>query len=120
MSYSNAKWVGGDLNPEQVRCLETICAVQRAYNLVHYLAGATTEEKFVFSSAGLVVRFKRDLSTFDGDGLTRLVLAAHRNAVRVQISPRSRFSVEIRLHVWGSERPAGERHPTMEDVLGSN
>lgn len=56
--------------------------------------------------------FRADCSTFDGDLLTRIVVAAHRFRVRVEIMPGG-----TRLKLWMSARSEDgamhERHPGL-------
>lgn len=119
--YSNAGWLGAHLNEGQTRCLDTLCSIERAHNLAPYLMGETNEEKFVFNQwSGLSVKFGGLISTFDDDKLTRLVLAAHENAVRVEIAPHGPTSFQIALSPRERKGSMFERHPSIEDVLGSN
>lgn len=58
-----------------------------------------------------------DLSTYDGDELTRLVLLAHEKCIRVEIDsggPR-----RVRISIWKREREGAmhTRHPTIDQVL---
>ena len=57
------------------------------------------------------------LSTFDYDELTRLVWAAHKYAVRVQIQPGGPGLIKLVLHPRRREGGITERHPTLEDVM---
>ena len=61
------------------------------------------------------------LSTFDGDSLTRLVLAAHAHAIRVDISPCNFQHVELMLHprVRESNGHSYSWHPTIEQAIES-
>ena len=60
----------------------------------------------------------QNLSTFDFDGLTRLVLMSHRDCIRSEISgsgPRM-----IRLSIWKRTEREGrffEKHPTIETAI---
>ncbi len=59
-----------------------------------------------------------DISTFDFDELTRLVIAAHDECVRVAICHSGPGMVKIRL--WPRLNRDGEfyeKHPTMEDAI---
>lgn len=58
-----------------------------------------------------------DLSTFDFDGLTRLVLLAHALCVRVSVSPCNMQYLEIMFHPRTREGYAYQRHPTMEEAV---
>lgn len=70
---------------------------------------------------GYGFRVKHDvggLSTFDFNELTRLVLMAHRDCIRVSVSPLSfRF---LSIEIWqrqGTEGSISERHPTIEQAI---
>lgn len=60
------------------------------------------------------------LATFDFDGLTRLVIAAHAYGVRAQVSPCGPRDIRITLHPRKS-RSGGftERHPTILQAIES-
>ena len=116
---SNRDWIkrntGQDISDNQARCLDTlVTAVDRIYNLEKYLAGKETRHRFQFVHDGLRVYYKGTVSTFDCSRLTRLVLEAHRNAVRVEISPRSQMSFEIWLTPRSATGYSWERHPSLE------
>lgn len=69
---------------------------------------------------GWVVKHDRgDLATYDFDQLTRLVLAAHEQAIRVSIMPLNFNTVKIAI--WKREREGGmtKRHPTIEQAIES-
>jgi hypothetical protein len=60
------------------------------------------------------------LATFDFDTLTRLVIAAHDECVRVEISASGPRMVKI--YLWprkGREGGIAERHPTIEQAIES-
>lgn len=54
-----------------------------------------------------------ELATCDGDALTRLVVAAHDECVRVSVAGAANRRTRILLH---PRSRYGERHPTMEDA----
>ena len=59
-----------------------------------------------------------DLATFDDDKLTKLVVAAHEQCVRVSVGPSGPGRVKIVIHNRkGREGRMHERHPTMDQVL---
>ena len=118
---SNGEWLHRRLTPEQARCLDTLLALGRIYNLEKRLV-AYKQPAFRFpTNTSMEVYLRGPLSTYDSAGLTDLVLAAHNNCVRVEISPRSHASVQIYLT---ARDPDGvrlfERHPTIYEVLRSN
>ncbi len=70
---------------------------------------------------GWVVKHDRgDLSTFDGNGLTRLVIMAHDQCIRVGISPHN--SGKVKIHIFkrqGREGSFSERHPDLETAVNN-
>lgn len=60
----------------------------------------------------------RDLSTFDFDHLTRLVILAHEECVRISIAPRAFRYLSISM--WSGRSREGDvasRHPTIEQAV---
>lgn len=58
------------------------------------------------------------LSTFDLDGLTRLVIAAHDQCLRASVTSSGPRLVKIMLHDRkGRDGKMSERHPTMEQAI---
>lgn len=71
--------------------------------------------------AGVCINYRGDLSTFDFDRLTRLVLLAHRDAIRIEIGGSGPGMVKIIAH----RRKHGDRktmphyawHPSLGDLI---
>lgn len=57
------------------------------------------------------------LATFDFDGLTRLVFAAHDAAARVDVGPAGPSYVRICLYLREREGGVSRRHPTLEAAV---
>lgn len=57
------------------------------------------------------------LATWDFDQLTRLVLAAHDECVRVQVAPSSPRYLRISMSPRARSGGMSERHPTIEDAV---
>lgn len=62
----------------------------------------------------------RDLSTFDGGILTRLVFLAHDRAIRVEVQPSSHRYVTLLFHQRGREGGQSHRHPTLEEAVAAH
>jgi hypothetical protein len=59
-----------------------------------------------------------ELATFDFDGLTRLVVAAHMNCIRAAVMSSGPRMVKIRLHGRrGRDGMMHERHPTIREAV---
>ena len=69
--------------------------------------------------AGVCINWHGDLSTHDFDRLTRLVLLAHRDAVRIEIASSGPGMVRIIAHRRTPGRyplPQSVRHPTLDEL----
>lgn len=68
---------------------------------------------------GVVATHYGSLSTFDFSEMTRLVLLAHRDAVRVEIQPGRYLKVVAHKRKAGGENElrSYERHPTLQDLI---
>ena len=64
---------------------------------------------------GASITITRDLSTCDGDALTRLVFAAHDRCCRVQVEPCAPDRLRVMVHPCTREGSIEKRHPTIED-----
>lgn len=69
--------------------------------------------------SGIHINHYGDLSTFDFDKLTRLVLLAHRDAVRIEITNSGPRMVRIIAHRRKHDAAAcmSQRHPSLDDLI---
>lgn len=67
---------------------------------------------------GLRVTYPGDFATFDGDTMTRAVLAAHHFAVRVSVGPAGPHRLAV--CVWPRQRDGSgsRRHPDITTAIG--
>lgn len=114
-----AGWVRTNYRPEmndaEARCVNTLCSISAPYNLP-FRNDAGWKKVTWLHGRGVAVVLNATLATFDFAELTRLVVAAHRNLVRVQVSAKS-GGLEIMLHARQAEGRFNERHPDLDDLL---
>ncbi len=71
---------------------------------------------------GICINYSGDLSTFDFDALTSLVLLAHKYAVRIEIASSGPRLVRIiahrRAHGNRKEMRVYQYHPGLNDLIG--
>jgi hypothetical protein len=82
----NANWVqsntGHTLSPDEARCIDTLAVIDSGIYNVTPLGGW---ERVEFRGTWIALHVHRGFSTYDSDHMTRLVIAGHRNAVRVDL-----------------------------------
>ena len=66
---------------------------------------------------GILMPWSQDLSTWDFDGLTRLVLLAHQNHVRISIRAHQPRCVAITAHRRKVAGGMSERHSGLEFLM---
>lgn len=98
--------------PEQEACIAT---------LEEWACGAHHLPKVYEFGRGVAINFSGDLSTFDFDRLTTLVLLAHRDAVRIEITWSGPMRVKIVAHKrkpWTGTKDSFARvHPTLAHLI---
>lgn len=133
----NRNWIntntGRTLTDDQARACQVLCSLAKPYNLpligdhwqdtVEYNIDETVHA-VEFGPFWVAIHIWSSLSTYDNSQLTRLVLAAHELAVRIEISPamwdRQRDSLpclRVAAHWRKREGHLFQRHPTIADVL---
>lgn len=93
-----------ELTDGTARCVDTLTAISAIYNL-QVLGGQITPDTVQVTPRFVSVLYTGDLCSYDNDSLTRLTLAAHQQAVRVQIGvwhPDNDIERAVRLCVAGT------------------
>lgn len=97
----------------QTACIET---------LTRWVGGSHHLPRVHEFGTGVCINHSGDLSTFDFDRLTTLVLYAHRDAVRIEIASSGPRRVKIIAHKRRHKQNPEERprmheyHPTLADL----
>lgn len=94
--------------PEQLRCWDCLSSVVGGS---HHLG--------LVRACGFGIRttLHGEAATFDGDLMTRLVLAAHRDAVRIAIESSGPHRIGVTAHPRRhGEGNQFERHPSLADL----
>lgn len=101
-----------ELEPFEVRAERVLACVYRG---IHH---CDTIKKFPGEGGRWEVNHMGQLSTFDFDCLTRLVISAHDNCVRATVLASGPRMVKIWIHDRkGREGQMSQRHPTMEQAI---
>ena len=99
------------MTPDQKECYELLCDVFRGE---HHLQGKVSE----WGHGLKLNRLSSDLSTIDGNELTRLVVAAHDRCVRVSIVSSGPRMIGITLFKRHERTGSiSKRHPFIEDAI---
>lgn len=102
------------MTPDQESCIDTLASV---FGGRHHLP-----KVYPFGD-GVAINYRGDLSTYDFNHLTALVLAAHRDAVRIGIESSGPRMVKIiafqRKHGDKKELKFWEYHPGLSDIQQS-
>lgn len=91
----------------------TFCGLHNVPGRIRHAAALSP-----WGNASASVCVSTDLATFDGERLTRLVVAAHDQAVRVEITGDGGPG-RVRILLWTLDREGGRsrHHPTIERAL---
>lgn len=107
--------IGRTLTDFQKRAVALLCDAKRCgpYDFASTFRRATWDFGF-----GVSFVIRDELATFDADGLTRLVVGAHEQCIRVSIEgcgPKL-----LRVSMWqreGRDGPVHKRHPSMSEAV---
>lgn len=103
------------LTPFQSAAVEVLC---RACGCGPYDMGNTFKNaKWSFGSGVSFQVERRHFATTDSNGLTTLVIAAHEEAMRVEISPATFTHLTISFHPRARSGDFSKRHPTIEEAI---
>jgi hypothetical protein len=86
--------------------------LNEVYDGLHHLPNKLKDHKFYFE-----LNHYGDLSTWDFNRLTVLVLAAHEHCVRVEISSSGPGMVKLLFHDRNRTGKGWDSHPTIEEAL---
>ena len=121
MSYArmdHADWLARhlrtELTPFQEKVADIIGMVAGGiYNAPINWKSAEIDSRFV------VVIWRGDLSTWDFDALTKLVLLAHAARIRVSIEAAAYRYLRIMFHPRKHDGWFGQRHPSIAEAVAS-
>lgn len=114
--------MGVKLAPESEIERRAYVVLARVYYGIHHVDGWTRRQSDEHS---VRVTVCGELATFDGSELTRLVIAAHDECVRVSVRPLAPRYLEI-LFSWRTrpgrfvEAWSYDTHPTLEHAVARN
>lgn len=75
-------------------------------------------DAFAIEDAAIFKLYMPRLATFDSRGLTTLVIGAHAECIRVEISPVNFKTLEIAMFKrYGRDGDISMRHPTIADAI---
>lgn len=104
------------MNPESEQRIEHVLA--RAYRGIHHVLGWDKRKPLSADTLSVVVPYA--ISTYDYDVLTRLVFAAHEDAVRVEIAPAGPRHLKLYLSARQGHDPGlsfCDRHDTLDEAV---
>lgn len=100
----------GQMSEDQAECYRLLCDV---------FGGEHHVEQIKEWGYGIMCPHYGDLSTFDFDVLTRLVVLAHDRCVRVGVIPYRPRELAITLHKRTRDGGVSRRHPTLEQAVAT-
>ncbi|MCA0270415.1 MAG: hypothetical protein LCH53_14520 [Bacteroidetes bacterium] len=86
---------------------------------IYHISHEVRHKRVDWSNPNWIEIVVRDgLSTFDSDGLTRLVLLAHDHALRVEVEAAAHGYLRLVMHGRShKEKSLARHHPTLEDAV---
>lgn len=102
-------------DPEFDRCMAVLRAVHPDHHWRHY----ATRRGILRSEWCVDVVRCGELATFDGDELTRLVIAAHTHRVRVALVAHCRGYIRLQLNPRAETGRGDQRHPGIDRLVAT-
>jgi len=102
------------------RCIKVLTAIAPLHNL-HRVGMYEDHQGISPCGTGIMVKLRphvSSLATWDTDGLTRLVVAAHEHRCRVEIRPSMDYLV-VTVHPRQADGNLYERHPGVDALTAS-
>lgn len=121
MKYAGADWVRDAMRIEEMSSLGKKVAdiLGNVYLGIYHVKQKDLDKVDWKNERYIVIRIRDELSTYDLNRLTLLVIACHEQAVRVQISGRAKNYLELMFHERRRNGNSFERHPTIEQAIAS-
>lgn len=116
--YAGAEWVEKDLHKSLSPLGRDVADLlgELFFGIYHLETGALNKVDWA-NDHHIVIVLRQSLSTFDFNGLTRLVFLAHWFCVRVELSAKSFNYIEIMFHKRNRNGAYCFRHPTLKQAV---
>lgn len=120
MEFAGADWIESSLNRDLSPFGRKVADILGlAYAGIYHLPTRRLEAVQWDNPTWMEVSVRGDLSTFDSNRLTVLVIACHEKAVRLEITPANPQYIRLRFHRRKREGSTAERHPTIEEAIAN-
>ena len=85
---------------------------------IDYVFGGRHHTQAVVDNGGhYIIKFYQDLSTWDANVLTAIVVAAHDLGLRVDVQPNGTRALRLMIHNRTQRESVMKGHPTLEQHL---
>lgn len=116
-TYAGADWIMGAFRPAPVLSPLGVAVANLLgdWALGIYHLNTTSLQKVEWNNPYVVIfNYRGTLATFDGDGITRLVVLCHDRCLRCDLRGKGFGYIEMMFHQRQREGSMSERHPTIE------
>jgi hypothetical protein len=109
-------WLGDKpMSNDQRTCIEVLCG---GLNTAIYNIPTNWKKMQRIGDRGIIVSIRTSgLSTYDWDELTGIVIAAHKELVRVSVMPGGPKMLTIMLVKRQATGEMSQRHPDIDDLI---